>query len=163
MANPFFYEETTKDRLFSLAKWYITPGYLGVAESSNIRVVALKEHVEAIVLELKESKAATQTWCQKTRYVSDVFIKCSYIYCENIKQDFRDVNDVLKHKCCPFVEKSSPSGEDSPSITPGFLFFLHNHQTIETLPAQVNKESKPQSSRIPSETDIRQKGSLSSC
>eukprot|EP00117_Sycon_ciliatum_P049111 scpid84696/ scgid34866/ len=130
----FFFEETSFDRVVTLARWFITPSYPGavlVPSSEGPRVTSawvqtLVDHISHLKLQLKDKPG-------QPRRVGDVFIKCSFAKCESVKTAFANVQKVYKKDCCPFLMDISHVPTNPDEDGQGFVFLLHNHHTIEPI------------------------------
>ena len=128
----FFFEETSFDRVVTLAGWYITPSYPGavlVPASEGTKVTSawvqtLVDHISHLKLQLKDKPGLP-------RRVGDVFIKCSFAKCDSIKHAFKGLQKAYRKDCCPFMMDISHIPTTPSEDGQGFIFLLHNHHTID--------------------------------
>lgn len=146
----FFFEETSFDRVATLAAWCITPSYPGavlVPASEGPKVTSawvqiLVDHISHLKLQLKDKPGTP-------RRVGDVFIKCSFAKCDSIKHSFSGIQKAYKKECCPFLMDVSHIPTMPNEDGQGFVFLLHNHHTIDA----VKKEPSSTPNEGPAEKE----------
>ena len=134
----FIFEETTEERLLTLASWNICPSYAGVVPSgSSTGTQPLVAHVKGLELERiprPPHRPNSSTSPSRKLRVNQVFIKCSFTRTDDIFQSRTAI--LSSHGRLPdvrqFVNKSPPAS-DQCRHEAGFVFFLHNHhvQNVE--------------------------------
>eukprot|EP00117_Sycon_ciliatum_P001181 scpid92728/ scgid6951/ len=141
MAVPFYFEETSDDRILSLVRWRICPIYPDIVPADTPNVQALVRHINDIPLNAQEGQIGSGNW-RKSNETKDVFLKCSYVFCKDIKAVYESLTEAIRADCCPFVyAKSQEELKEMASCSSGFVFLLHNHNTTATILPKVKPGS----------------------